>query len=96
MSPNVTIKKIVDMLSSENEELRILGLSYLNNNKTDRNLCVAWHADLQKYKVISCRRRLHSNSFDKIYSTLQGHLYYLVDKDILLLYVNYCTEIKNL
>ena len=96
MSPNVTIEKIVDMLSSEDLELRILGLSYLNDDKSNHTLCVAWHADLQKYKVKSCYLRLHLNSFDRIYRTLQWDLYYLIGKDILFPYVRCCYEIKNL
>ena len=91
MSQDVLVDKIVDLLQSEDSEIRKLGLSYLNSRKDAtfiylNGLDEAWKYEISYYKTST---KLYY-SFKEIYERL---LEYPIRNKVLLKY--YVTECYN-
>lgn len=85
-------EKIIELLQSKDLELRMIGLSYLNEDKNNPNLYLVYNTETYSYSVDKIKESpilIYRDSFDVIYNRLYDfNITYT--KKFLLPYVNYC------
>ena len=86
-------EKIIELLQSKDLELRMLGLSYLNEDKNNPNLYIKYNNKTNNFNIvkISGHPICYCYSFDHIYRSL-FNIHDTFSKKYLLLYVNYCIK----